>query len=106
MQAKDITDESVLNYLYDKQGQWTGLWYGHFSQYPDGENPQTNRKVDDVYYAMPENTPHKVALAKMKRLHSRGLVGGCPCGCRGDFEITDKGLALIEKERTKQYTGY
>ncbi len=62
--------------------------------------------MNDVYYAMPKDTPPKVALAKMKALHKRGFVGGCTCGCRGDFEITDKGLEFIGKERTKPYSGY
>jgi hypothetical protein len=98
MQAKDIDDKAILEYLYDKQGEWTCLWMGHFKD----KDPSAT----DVYYAMPENTPHKVALAKMKSLHKRGLVGGCPCGCRGDFEITDKGLELLGKPRLKPYNGY
>lgn len=107
MQCKDVPTEDILEYLSERQGQWTSLWYGHFMQYENGASPNNpDDPVSDVYYAMPENTPHKLALAKMKNLHKRGLVGGCPCGCRGDFEITDKGLALINKERTKTYTGY
>lgn len=106
MQAKDIKDEDVLNYLADRQGKWTSLWYGSFLKYPEGKNPHTGEVVDDVYYAMPKNTPHKVALAKMKALYKRGFVGGCDCGCRGDFEITDKGLEYIGRERTTPYTGY
>jgi hypothetical protein len=31
--------------------------------------------------------PDKVVLAKAKRLVKRGLISGCTCGCRGDFEI-------------------
>lgn len=105
MQAKDISDKAVLEYLFKFQGEWTGLWYGHFNH---GPNPHTPNEppVSDVYYAMPINTPEKVALAKMKSLHKRGFVGGCTCGCRGDFEITDKGLEFIGQTRTKAYTGY
>jgi hypothetical protein len=55
---------------------------------------------------MPKDTPPKLKLAKMQSLHRRGLVGGCTCGCRGDFEITDKGLAAIGRERYAAYTGY
>lgn len=106
MQAKDISDKTVLEYLAERQGKWTSLWDGSFLKYPEGKNPNTGEVVDDVYYAMPKDTPSKVALAKMKALHRRGLVGGCPCGCRGDFEITDKGLKLIDQKRTKPYTGY
>lgn len=98
MQAKDILDSEVLNYLADRQGKWTCLWYGSLKN--------SCPEVSDVYYAMPEGTPCKVALAKMRSLHRRGLVGGCGCGCRGDFEITDKGLQLINRPRIKKYTGY
>jgi len=31
--------------------------------------------------------PEKVVLAKAKRLIRRGLIDGCGCGCRGDFQI-------------------
>lgn len=98
MQAKDIPDVEVLKYLSLRQGSWTCLWYGHFKE--------SDPSVSDVYYSMPEGTPQKVALAKMKALYKRGLVGGCGCGCRGDFEITDKGLELLGLPRIHEYTGY
>lgn len=31
--------------------------------------------------------PWKIVLAKAKRLINRKIIDGCPCGCRGDFEI-------------------
>jgi len=35
------------------------------------------------------------------RRHAGGArQAGAPCGCRGDFEITDKGLAQIGEART------
>lgn len=98
MKTSDIPERPILEYLADRQGKWTCLWGGSFKD-SDPEYP-------DVYYAMPEGTPYKLALSKMRSLHRRGLVGGCPCGCRGDFEITDKGLSVIGRERTKPYTGY
>lgn len=113
MQAKDIPDRDVLEYLADRQGEWTCIWYGHFigaesREHPPGSGiyPWKDEPVSDVYLAMPRGTPEKVALAKMRSLYRRDLVGGCDCGCRGDFEITDKGLALIGRARTKPYTGY
>ena len=57
---------------------------------------------DSVMAAMPPETPEKVAMAKMSALIRRGLVTGCTCGCRGDFEITDKGAAFIESFRAEQ----
>lgn len=39
------------------------------------------------------DAPFKVVLAKLRRVIGRGLVDGCPCGCRGDVEvIADRGL--------------
>jgi hypothetical protein len=49
---------------------------------------------------MPPDAPDKLILAKMNKLLRRGLVDGCGCGCRGDFEITDKGLAFLAAEST------
>ena len=52
-------------------------------------------KANSVLLAMPKNTPEKLALAKMKQMIKRGIVSGCPCGCRGDFEITAKGQSEL-----------
>jgi hypothetical protein len=93
-----LPDEDVLHYLATRQGQRTCLWYGHFKD--------SDPDIGDVYYAFPAGTPQKRIFAKMRSLYKRGLVKGCPCGCRGDFEITDKGLALIGIKQTKPYTGY
>lgn len=44
-----------------------------------------------------DGVPSKVVLAKFRRVNRRGLVDGCDCGCRGDFELTASGrLALAE----------
>lgn len=96
MKTKDIPDRPILEYLANNQGEWTMLWCGHLKK---------DLEVKDVYYAMPENTHEKLALSKMRSLYKRGLIDGCPCGCRGDWEITDKGLAYIGKSRTKEMLG-
>jgi hypothetical protein len=38
------------------------------------------QKVLSVY-------PPKVVLAKLRSARKRGLVDGCGCGCRGDWEV-------------------
>ena len=76
MQCKDIPDEPVLQFLSKRPGEWHN-WYSG------------NEK--DVHLAMPQGTPDKLVLGKMRMLMRRGLVTGCDCGCRGDFEITAKG---------------
>jgi hypothetical protein len=37
----------------------------------------------------------KVVLAKAHQLIKRGLLDGCDCNCRGDFELTSKGILLL-----------
>jgi hypothetical protein len=67
-QAKDIDDTAVLAVIDEKKARenlWTHTW--------------------DLEKAFP-NIPAKVMRAKMASLIRRGLVTGCTCGCRGDFE--------------------
>lgn len=35
----------------------------------------------------------KLLIAKLAHMQRRGLIDGCTCGCRGDFEVTEKGMA-------------
>lgn len=79
-QCKDISDRPILEFLLSHKGNWCNWYFGD---------------ERDVHLAMPENTPEKLVLAKMRMLIRRGAVTGCPCGCRGDFEITEKGEALL-----------
>jgi hypothetical protein len=77
LQIKDIPDKPILEFLLVNKGIWCN-WF------KDRENSVRN--------AMPQNlASDKLILAKMSRLMDRGLVDGCDCGCRGDFEITPKG---------------
>ncbi len=103
MKAADISDEEVLNFLADHQGKWTMMW----KDYPLPGTCFTNGGhggfVESIFL---NHVPYKVALAKMRALMRREFIGGCDCGCRGDFEITDKGLAFIGRPRVKPYTGY
>lgn len=41
------------------------------------------------------NTPEKVVLAKLRRLGKRKIIDGCPCGCRGDWTLTELGLQML-----------
>lgn len=92
MQCKDIPDAPVLAFLRDLPDipgmpgvQCSGTWY-----WRDGFKPENS-----VLRAMPTGTPEKLGLAKMRMLIRRGLVDGCPCGCRGDFTLTAKGRASL-----------
>lgn len=80
MQCKDIPEIPILQFLADRPGVWCNWYFGN---------------NNDVTNAMPAGTPGKVKIAKMRRLIERGLVDGCPCGCRGDFQLTPKGCDYL-----------
>jgi hypothetical protein len=42
-----------------------------------------------------DSVPERVLLSKASKVIKRGLVTGCACGCRGDFALTEKGIALL-----------
>ena len=88
MQAKDVPEAPVLAFLLANAGRWCTYAEEYFDQ---------NGKpyLPSVAHAMPAGTPEKVQLAKMRQLMKRGLVTGCGCGCRGDFEITEAGRAYL-----------
>lgn len=90
-EAGKYESEDVLRFLAKHQGQWS-TWGKGYSMPTIGD-------------AMP-GASDGAQWRKARNLFWWGLIGGCPCGCRGDFEITDLGLACIGLERTKPYTGY
>jgi hypothetical protein len=70
-QAKDIIDDVALAAIVACRGRngvpsWATLW--------------------DIQAELP-TFPPKVVLAKLRSMVRRGLIDGCACGCRGDFEI-------------------
>lgn len=86
MQCKDIPDLPILKMLSENR-----VW--HTWGYPSS--------MPSVQDAMPEGTDDKLQVAKMVMLIRRGLVSGCGCGCRGDFEITEKGLEFLCKSESR-----
>jgi hypothetical protein len=93
-QCKEIPTLPVLQFLAsmpenpNHPGTYrTATWYWD----PESDYyPQ-----DSVGHAMPRGTVPKLILAKMRMLRRAGLVAGCDCGCRGNFELTDKGRLRI-----------
>jgi hypothetical protein len=81
MQCKDIPDKPILEFLLQHKPKWCNWYFGD---------------ERDVHKAMPENIPNKLVINKMRQLIRRGIVTGCGCGCRGDFEITPKGEELLK----------
>jgi len=87
VQAKDIPELPILKFI----DSFDGAWCNWFSQ-----------DVRSVRRAMPEDTYPKVVLAKMRALIKKGLVDGCPCGCRGDFRLTDKGREYLKQTNSNE----
>lgn len=91
MQCKDIPIEPILWFLENlpyhpgSNLKMSGTWFWD----------ETCKPENSVARAMPEGTPEKLVLAKMRNLIRRGFVSGCDCGCRGNFEITQKGLSYL-----------
>lgn len=88
MQCKDIPDRPILEFLDALNGEWAHWLGDEFDK--------------SVTHAFPDEVKGtKLVIAKMRQLIRRGLVDGCPCGCRGDFVITDKGRSLLTTPANK-----
>lgn len=81
MQCKDIPTIPILIHV-KKHGGIGCSWFSGDER--------------DVVNAMPRGTPEKLRFTKMKNLIHKGLIDGCPCGCRGDYELSTKGEKLID----------
>jgi hypothetical protein len=78
MQCKDIPDEVFLDAVRRTAGVG-----GSFA-------PEAWRMRWHVEAELEKETgpiPERLLLAKAKKLTLRGLLGGCYCGCRGDYHI-------------------
>lgn len=107
IQAKNLPDRIVLKtidrmsgipHMYQNIGYWgnpLGEVFGDVHIF----EPSWVHKYD-LFNLWP-TIPSKVIMAKLRGLIRRGLITGCACGCRGDFELTDKGRVLLNSEETK-----
>jgi len=101
-QCKDIQDLPILQFLRMLAGKQIrscynsggGLvcWEPQMAVLHKGFAHSITNAID---YSDGGHAPNLVR-AKMASLIRRGLVDGCACGCRGDFELTEKGLALLD----------
>ena len=82
MRCKDIPTPPLLEFIIGVGGIGCN-WF----EIDEFDNPRSVRHV------MPKDTPRNLVHAKMRQLIANNLVDGCDCGCRGDFEITEKGRA-------------
>jgi hypothetical protein len=82
MKASDVADSVFLGVVEDVRRhdrRWTLCW--------------------DLEAALP-GIPPKVLRAKARALIRRGLLTGCTCGCRGDYELTAKGDRFLAEAPT------
>lgn len=85
MQAKDIPDDDLLE-LIKRLSNGLPVAYLNRDAYEGFRSPWANRYAIEAIWP---SIPPKVIRAKLKSLVKRGLVSGCVCGCRGDFEVID-----------------
>jgi hypothetical protein len=76
IQAKDIDTDAILRFVSigARDEQWT--MFGPICE-------------------LMADIPPKVVRAKLAKLIRQGLLDGCTCGCRGDFELTEAGAERI-----------
>ncbi|AWN02413.1 membrane protein [Mycobacterium phage Kanely] len=90
--ARDIPDPTFLRAVEEATGAVAPGWAmrGDVTRLLGGVPLGADLPSEDV-----PGVPWKVVLAKFRRCRGRGLVEGCDCGCRGDWELTDKGRELL-----------
>lgn len=85
MKTSDIPDLPILEFLAKHPDEWCTHGKGY--------------SMPTVADAMPPDTHVKLQLSKMSSMLQRGLVRGCDCGCRGDWEITRAGEDVLRTAR-------
>lgn len=95
MQCKDIPDRPILELLDRARREAPSGHAGWVLRWSYDGKPCILDAMPPELGSLPEGQRDKLALAKMAMLIRRGLVDGCTCGCRGDFEITDKGRQAL-----------
>jgi hypothetical protein len=90
-QAKDIDDVFFLRAVDYACNTTHSIAFGTES----GDIPHWSFRWD-LERLMPM-FPERVILAKASALIRRGLMSGCDCGCRGDFELTKDGKAFLRE---------
>lgn len=81
VQAKDIPDEVFIAAVATCSVRQAQEW-GHADAW-------SNRMdvTAELSQVLGVEVPWKVTIAKAAKLIKRGLMDGCACGCRGDFDL-------------------
>jgi hypothetical protein len=77
MQCKDIPDEAFIDAVRRTPGTASGNWRMRWN-------------VQDALEFIVGPVPENLFLAKARRLFAKGLLGGCDCGCRGDYHFPEE----------------
>lgn len=77
MKCKDIPDATFLDAVRRTAGTPSQNWRMRWD---------VQATLEAAIGPVPEN----LFMAKARRLSVRKLLGGCPCGCRGDFHPADE----------------
>jgi hypothetical protein len=77
MQCKDIPDQILIDVIrrtppVASTTSWRMLW-----------------AVSNELEATIGPVPYNLLMAKLRKLCDTGKIGGCPCGCRGDFHLPE-----------------
>lgn len=84
MSCKDISDDDFMTAVETvclMQGRWALRW--EVAAVLAGRVEDVGNGVIEDY----DNMPWKLVVAKARKLIRRGVLSGCYCGCRGDFEL-------------------
>lgn len=82
MQCKDIPDEALCDAVLRSPQHW-----------PLSPGAVRWRMAWDVQAALETvigPVPDRLFLAKVRKLFAKGLLGGCDCGCRGDYHLIEE----------------
>lgn len=107
MQCKDIPDRPILEFIRRVEAQEIEYSYENSGKVETFRPTSACVFIGTSYsvaQAMPGVTSEKLVRAKMTKLLKRGLVNGCPCGCRGDFTLTVQGRQFIDTNLPRHTT--
>lgn len=74
-------EEQILMFLAHQNGKWCTYGTGFY--------------MPSVQQVFPIGTSRAKQLKFMQAMQKNGLVGGCDCGCRGDYTVTELGLIVL-----------
>lgn len=89
MQCKDIADEDFLDAVRIASALTGGGWamYWDVACVLGGHREHVGQASSERRFHDEDCLPDNLVRAKAKKLIDKKKMDGCPCGCRGDFEV-------------------